>query len=204
MHQENHSGHVPQQPGASHSSTKTLLDRGRVGDRSALDRVFSRLVTHLRRWAHGRLSRGAHGVTDTADVVQDAALGVWKKLDSIDIQRPGDLEAYVRKSVQNRIRDEARRVGRTPERVELQSNVEDPAASPLEEAASRQFFERYAAVLGTLDPSEREIIVARFEMGYTYEQIAEMFGKPSPAAARMNVNRIIARMQTRLKVDGNE
>ena len=185
----------------SQSSTKTLLDRGRGGDSLALDRVFGRIIARLRRWAHGRLSKGARSVTDTADVVQDAAMGVWRTLDTIEIHRPGDLEAYVRQSVQNKIRDAARRLGRTPELVELQSDVQNEAVSPFEEAASREFFDRYAAALATLDPAEREIIVARFEMGYSYEQIAEILGKPSAAAARMNVNRIVARMQAVLKVN---
>jgi RNA polymerase sigma factor (sigma-70 family) len=183
---------------ASQSSTKTLLDRGRGGDRAALDRLFTRVLRRIRRWAHGRLSKGARTAADTADVVQDATLGVWRRIDTIELNRPGDLEAYIRESVQNRIRDQARRLARTPERGELHSDIPLKAPSPLEEAVNREFFTRYATAIAKLSQEERELIVARFELGYSYRQIAALLKKPSPAAARMMVNRIIARLQAGL------
>ena len=149
----------------------------------------------MRLWAHGRLSKSVRSSTDTADVVQDATLGVWRRIDSIRLSRPGDLEAYVRQAVQNRIRDEARRLGRTPERADLHSDIPLKAASPFDQAADREFLDRYASVLAQLTQEERELIVARFELGYSWEQIATLLGKPSAAAARMMVNRIIGRMQ---------
>jgi RNA polymerase sigma factor (sigma-70 family) len=122
-------------------------------------------------------------------------MGVWRRIDTIELNRPGDLEAYIRESVQNRIRDQARRLGRTPERGELHSDIPLKAASPLDEAVNREFFARYATAIAKLSQEERELIVARFELGYSYRQIAVLLKKPSPAAARMMVNRIIARLQ---------
>ena len=123
-------------------------------------------------------------------------MGVWRRIDSIQLARPGDLEAYIRQAVQNRIHDEARRLGRTPERAELHSDIPMKAASPFDEASDREFMARYASVVAGLTQDERELIVARFELGYSWEQIANFLGKSSAAAARMAVNRIIARMQS--------
>jgi RNA polymerase sigma factor (sigma-70 family) len=179
---------------SSQSSTKTLLERGRVGDGAALDRLFARVLGPIRRWAHGRVPRRARSVADTADFVQDATVGVFRRLDTIDLQNPGDLEAYIRRAVQNRIVDEARRIGRTPEQVALDSALPSSARSPFEDAASREFLEHYASVLSRLDADEREAVVARFELGYSYKQMAILLGKPSAAAARMTINRITERM----------
>ena len=45
----------------------------------------------------------------------------------------------------------------------------------------------------TLEPAERQIIRARNE-GRDYAEIARIFGKPTAAAARMALNRAIAKL----------
>jgi len=185
----------PEQAMASQSSTKALLERGRNGDSAAFDRVFTRILRSLRRWAHGRLPSGARDAGDTADLLQDAAAGVWRHLDGVTLRSKGDLEAYLRQAVRNRIRDEARRVARRPEPLPLEADVAADLPSPYELAARGELFARCARFMAELEGQEREALVARFEMGYSYDQIAILLGKPSAAAARMTVNRILDRLQ---------
>jgi RNA polymerase sigma-70 factor (ECF subfamily) len=68
--------------------------------------------------------------------------------------------------------------------------------SPLEEAIGREAWEKYRKALGQLPTAERELIVSRLEYGYSYEEVATLFGKPSPHAARMAVNRALTRLLT--------
>jgi RNA polymerase sigma factor (sigma-70 family) len=180
---------------ATQASTKTLVRRGRMGDQFALDRLFSRLMGALRRWAHGRLPTRARDLGDTVDVVQDAALGVWRRLDHLELETTGDLEAYVREAVRNRIRDEARRLQRRPDPVALDSRMPDGLPSPLEQAANQQAWKQYQVTFSQLREDEREAIVARFELGYTYDEVAALLRKPSAAAARMTVNRALDRLK---------
>ena len=94
----------------------------------------------------------------------------------------------------NRIRDELRRKGgaRGPTRsTDLKA---DSAESPLELAIGREAVERYEKALATLRPEEREVIIGRVEMGYTYQEFADALGKPSAEAARKAAERALIRL----------
>ena len=87
--------------------------------------------------------------------------------------------AYLRQAIINRIRDEARRAGRSPEVAELDGNQRDRGASPLEFAIGTEAVERYEAALARLRPEEREAVIARVEMDQKFRGIAQGLGKPS-------------------------
>lgn len=188
-----------QDPHSSQDSTRSLVQRGRAGDRSAWERVFGRIMSRMRSWAHFRMPQASRGLDQTRDVVQDAAMGVWRQMERLDLHEPGDLEAYVRQAVINRIRDGARRAQRQPTGVLLDSQIPNGLPSPLSEAISRERWERYQAAFNELPVTQREAVIARVDMGYSFDQVAEVIGSPSAAAARMTVVRAIARL--RLAVD---
>jgi DNA-directed RNA polymerase specialized sigma24 family protein len=50
-----------------------------------------------------------------------------------------------------------------------------------------------------LKPEDRELIVARVEMEYTYEELAQVLGKPSPEAARKAAQRALVRLAEETK-----
>ena len=76
----------------------------------------------------------------------------------------------------------------------LDSQARDEGRSPLDEAIGRAAVERYERALATLRREDREAIVARVELGYTNDEIAELLGKPSANAARMMVERAIVKL----------
>jgi hypothetical protein len=65
----------PKGPGEAASapadSTFSLLQRAQAGDRSAVDRLFSRYLPRLQRRARGRLPSSVHDMADTQDLVQE-------------------------------------------------------------------------------------------------------------------------------------
>jgi DNA-directed RNA polymerase specialized sigma24 family protein len=61
-------------------------------------------------------------------------------------------------------------------------------------AIGQEALEQYDAALGRLRADERELIVARVELGLTYHEVAEVLGKPSNDAARMAVARALVRL----------
>ncbi len=187
-------------PEDAQSSTHALIQRGRAGDSSAWDRVFGRMLKRIRRWAHGRVPQSALGAGETQDFVQDAALGVWTRMDQLDFRKPGELDAYVRQAVINRIRDQARRGLARPAMLPLDPGIIDQSPSALERALDGEALVRYQHAFAALDVRDREAVIARATMGYTFDQIAELTGRPSAAAARMSVNRSIERL--RRAVDG--
>jgi RNA polymerase sigma-70 factor (ECF subfamily) len=94
----------------------------------------------------------------------------------------------------NRIRNELRRFGRRPDATSLDEQRPDRQPSPLEAAIGREAVERYDAALMTLTPEDRELLIAKLEMGYDYDELAAAFGRPSTAAARKAVQRATIRL----------
>jgi RNA polymerase sigma-70 factor (ECF subfamily) len=94
----------------------------------------------------------------------------------------------------NRVRNEIRRARSKPASDVLDSSVEDRTPSPVDVAIGQEALEQYDAALGRLRPDERELIVARVELGLTYQEVAEVLGKPSNDAARMAVARALVRL----------
>jgi RNA polymerase sigma factor (sigma-70 family) len=183
-------------------STFALLTRAQQGDEGAIERLMARHLTPLRRWARGRLPAWARDATDTDDLVQDALLQTFKRLGDFEVRGPGALQAYLRQAILNRVRDELRKKGRRPEATDLDGLEVDRNASPLEAAIGRESLDRYERALAMLKPDEREAIIGRVEMGYSYEELAEALGKPSPDAARKTAQRALVRLIQQMGVPG--
>lgn len=179
--------------GMSRSTTLRLFERFREGDGEALGTLIGRLLPSLNRWARGRLPGWARHGNDTADLVQDAVLKALPRLDRFEPRRRKALRAYLQTSVKNRIRDEIRRASvRDAGAEHIAAPVSTP--SPFDVLAEGQQRERYLEGLERLSPPDRELIVARVELGWSYEQIAFVTGRHSADAARMAIKRAIQRL----------
>jgi RNA polymerase sigma-70 factor (ECF subfamily) len=180
-------------------STFTLLDRARKGDDHALEELFHRHLGPLQRWACGRLPNWARDLSDTDDLVQDTLLRTFKQLGCFDPRGVGALQAYLRQAIVNRVRDELRRKGRRPDLESLDGLELTADASPYEELLGRETLEHYQAALQRLRREEREAIVARVEMGYSYEELAQVLGKPTADAARKAAQRALVRLAEEMR-----
>ena len=178
----------------SDEPTIELVLQARGGDRMALEALRERCLPPLKRWAHGRLPAHARGSLDTGDLVQEAALHVLARLDKFEPRHVGAMQAYLRMSVINRIRDEIRRVGRRPEAVEFTDDTPGDATSPLEAAIRDEAYQRYRSALGQLRTRDREMVVARIEVQWSISEIAHRFGMASVDAARVAVSRSLKRL----------
>ena len=182
-------------------STFHLIERARRGDQDALERLFARHLKPLQRWAQGRLPRWARDLADTDDLVQDALAKTFKRLDAFEVRGVGALRAYLRQAVTNRITDELRRKGRPLALTDLDGIELDDAQSPLEQAIGREAVERYEQGLQRLTAQERELVIARVEQGYSYEELAEAVGKPTAEAARKAARRALLRLAAEMSRD---
>lgn len=175
-------------------STFQLIRRAQGGDEEALERLFARHLKPLQRWASGRLPKWARDLADTDDLVQETLLQTFKRIGEFEPRRVGALQAYLRQAVLNRLRDELRRKARQPNVTDLDGLEDVSARSPLEQAIGREAVEDYEEALGRLRPEEREAIIARIEIGYTYDELADALGKPSADAARKTARRALLRL----------
>ena len=178
----------------SDEPTIELVVRAREGDRLAVEALLQRSIPSLRRFAHGRLPAAARGSLDTGDLVQETVLHVLRRLDTFEPRHVGAMQAYLRMSVINRIRDEIRRVGRRPEAVEFIDDTPGDATSPLEAAIRDEAYQRYRNALEHLRTRDREMVVARIEVQWSISEIAHRFGMASVDAARVAVSRSLKRL----------
>jgi RNA polymerase sigma-70 factor (ECF subfamily) len=175
-----------------------LLERARRGDATAQAGLFARYLPDLRRWAHGRLPQWVRSTADTSDLIQDAILRTFVRLDAFQPRGRGALAGYLRTAVRNRIADEHRRSARW-NMTHLSADVRPgDGASPLDEAMAAETTRRYQAALARLGARDRELIVAHVELDYTHAQLGCMLHR-SPNAARMALCRAIGRLAARMR-----
>jgi len=186
----NREKHVPSEAEAS----LDLVLRARAGDEAALNDLCARYWPRLQRWAHGRLPPSARGALDTHDLVQDTLMSVVQRIHAFEPRHEGAFQGFVRMVLLNRIRDIARQVKRRGPAGPLDSAIAGDDCSPLDEAIGNETLARYDAALERLSPEDRELIIARIEMGLPYSEIVTMFGKPSIAAAHMAVSRALVKL----------
>jgi RNA polymerase sigma-70 factor (ECF subfamily) len=199
--ERNSSDRRPGDPPRDLESTFDLLERARRGDNEAIEQLFARHLKPLQRWATGRLPKWARNLADTDDLVQDTLFRTFKRLEDFEPRASGSLQAYLRRAVLNRLRDELRRKGRLPEMTDLDSlNYE--GQSPIEETLGREVVAEYEQALARLNPDEQEAIIGRIEMGYTYEELARALGKPTPDAARKAAQRALVRLAEEMNREG--
>ncbi|MGH9254803.1 MAG: RNA polymerase sigma factor [Vicinamibacterales bacterium] len=191
-------------PLLSDEPTIELVIRARAGDRLAVEALLQRCLPALKRWAHGRLPPAARGALDTGDLVQEAAMHALGRLDVFEPRHVGAMQAYLRQSVINRIRDEVRRVTRHPAAEELPAEHPSDGTSPLEAAIQAESYERYRRALGELKPRDREMVVARVEVQWSLAEIAQQFGMRTADAARMAVSRALKRLSRHMGHSGPE
>jgi RNA polymerase sigma-70 factor, ECF subfamily len=181
-------------PPLSSEDTVDLLELVRIGDRAALDRLLQRCIPALRRWAHGRLPPAARAMHDTGDLVQETVIAALRRLEAFEARYQGALQAYLRQALMNRVRDLVRQAARRPEQVALPEQLADPGASPLEQAIGAEGLERYERALQRLSAADREAVIARLELHYSYDDLAVVLDKPTADAARVAVTRAVKRL----------
>ena len=136
---------------------------------------------------------------ETTDLVQDTIIAALGRLDGVEAQHPGALQAYLRICVKNRIRDLIRQQRRRPQQVEFPEQLAATGSSPQTEAEWSENMARYEMALKRLSAADRAAIVARLQWQYTYSELAGLLGKSSEAAARMAVTRAMRRLAAELQ-----
>jgi RNA polymerase sigma factor (sigma-70 family) len=179
-------------------TTIELLARARQGDRAAIERLFTRHLKPLQRFAQGRLPSWARDLADTDDLVQDALLRTLNRLEGFESRHPGALQGYLRQAVMNRLRDELRRQARAPSRVDLEDEAL-AAGSLVEQTLGAETTAAYAEALARLKPEEREAIIGRVELGLSYGELALALEKPTADAARKTAQRALIRLAREMR-----
>ncbi|MEZ5285901.1 MAG: sigma-70 family RNA polymerase sigma factor [Vicinamibacterales bacterium] len=183
-------------------ATVNLLARVRAGDDEALNRLLERCLPPLRRYAHMRLPSYLRGPLDTGDLVQDTVIAALRSLNGFEARREGALQCYLCTALKNKITDLRRAYARRPLFVELPESIATEGPSPLEQIIGSENLDRYEAGLKKLDEDDREAIICRIELQYSFAELATALGKRSPDAARMALRRAVDRLAAAMDARG--
>ena len=184
-------------PGSGASASELrLIERARRDSQSALRALFARYGSWLRQWTRGRLPRLVCSALDTSDLVQDALHHTFARLKWFKPNHGGSLRAYLRRSIENRIRDELRRAAcrRDYTLPEERVRTSEEGAPQFRQLIDDETWGHYLAGLKRLTKRERRLLVGRAELGYNYRQLAVVEGLPSTNAARHAVRRALVRL----------
>ena len=183
------------------ASSMTLLIRAQQGDERARDELCARYLPRLRRWAHGRLPGWARDHLDTEDIVQDTFLNSIRKLDSFAPRHEQAFCAYLCQAIRNRVSTPSGVPAgvRRAKSCRPRSAAADP--SPFELAVGRETAARYDEALQRLSESDRELIIARVELGLDYSEITALAGKSSIGTTRVAVSRALLRLAGSMRHD---
>lgn len=156
-----------------------LAQRIRAGDTAALGELYDRYSSI----ALGTALRVVGDRGEAEDVVHDAFVAVWRKIDRFDADR-GSLRAWLMTVVRNRAIDRirARRPGMDLEDADERSLLRT-GPNPTWEAALRQASaaDVRTALAELPDEQRRAVELAYFE-GYTYREVADLTGVPPGTA----------------------
>ena len=152
-----------------------LAQRIRSGDRDALGELYD-------RYASVAMATALRVVGDrqqAEDLVHDAFVAVWQKIDRFDPVR-GSLRAWLLTVVRNRSIDRLRasRPSVAIEDADDQSLLRSSANPTWEAAIARRSTAELRIALDRLPPEQREAIELAYFAGNTYREIATLTGVP--------------------------
>jgi RNA polymerase sigma-70 factor (ECF subfamily) len=139
----------------------------------------------------------ALGVTRSTQAAEDALHEAFCR--GFELKRmPRNLKAYMFASVRNAAIDHVRRRGRTDSLAD--NYIFDSAPGPAELVEQKQFGEAVAKALLRLSEDERETIVQHLYADLTFQEIADMRGRPLGTVAswyRRGLTRLKAYLETK-------
>lgn len=150
----------------SELTDKHLFEAWKKGNDKAFEKLFNQHFSRLFRFASANLRKDC----DAEELVMDLFYSIWKRRETIEM--PGDIEAYLYKSLRNRIIDQYRK--RSYLSIEVNS-LEDKLSIPAcdTEILSRELEDMYSNTLNKLSPQRKLVYeLSRIE-GKTYAEIAD-------------------------------
>ena len=173
------------------SSTRTLWERARAGDRAAYDRLFALHSQRALLFIGARLGRKLREKVDPQDVLQDACLAAHRAFPAFEYTDDAAFTRWLCRIIENRIRDLGDHfAARKREAVDLSKSDPTGPASALERSEHRA---RVGRALDALSEDHRQVLLLRYFEGLSAEEAGERMGR-SAGAVRKLTARALAEM----------
>jgi RNA polymerase sigma-70 factor, ECF subfamily len=200
-------------PAPNSDETLRLLNELRNGDRQAFDRLCAMYRDEMSRFLERRIDRRMQGRVDASDVLQDAQMDAWLRIDDYLDREPMPFGVWLKRTVYERLLmvrrrhvDAARRAVGDEVPFPQQSSLLlarklfAGASSPSRQVNRKELAERVHAAMAQLSEIDREILVMRNLEELPYAEIAGILNIDA-AAARKRHGRALLRL-SQLLTDG--
>ena len=156
-----------------------LAERIRLGQAEALGELYDRYAST----ALATALRVVGSREEAEDVVHEAFVAVWRKIDRFDAER-GALRAWLMTVVRNRAIDRvrARRPKMDLEDADERSLLRTGPNPTWEAALARASASEIQVALASLPDEQRQAVELAYFEGYTYREVAELTGVPAGTA----------------------
>ncbi len=162
-------------PQPEYGSAEALLGQVALGNRAAFETLYRQTSSRL----FGICVRVLNQRAEAEEVLQEVYTSVWRKAAQFDATRASAvswLSMMARNKSIDRLRTLPARNSRTP--IEMAQEIEDPGASPAQQAETLTDRARLENCLGQLEPRRHSLIRAAFFDGATYEELAARIQAP--------------------------
>lgn len=182
------------------TATFELVQKAQTGDDAALNQLFERYYPRVRKVVRARIGAKLRSRIETSDLLQHTFMTAVRKFGEFDMRDEASLIHWLSTLAHNQIRDLAKFHNadrRDPNReIPVDRPLEgddcagglslpDKGSSPLDSIAQQEAELRLEQALDGLAENHREAILLRDYEGFSWGEVAERIGSPSPDAARM-------------------
>ena len=176
------------------SADAQLADRIRAGQSEALGELYDMYAS----MALAVALRVVGDREEAEDLVHDAFVAVWRKIDRFDADR-GSLRAWLMTVVRNRAIDRvrARRPKMDLEDADERSLLRTGPNPTWEEALQRTSATDVRSAMAALPEEQRRAVELAYFEGYTYREVAEATGVP-PGTANGRLRLALAKLRDAL------
>lgn len=194
--------------------TKRLLMKIRSGDRDAFDELFDRHRDSVRRAVELRLTPELKARFDASDVVQEAHLEAYQRLDDYLQREPMPFGLWIRKTAQQRIQKLKRAHLHTKQRtvfreqplpdkssMMLAARYIEPATSLSRRLAKKEYEQLVQEAISELEELDREILLMRIVEGLEHSEISQLLDLNCDAV-RKRFGRALIKLQGHLAEKG--
>lgn len=189
--------------------TTCLVLAAQGGDRDALEGLFRRYLPRVRQIVALRLGYSLRDFADSEDLVQEALLNVFKKLDRFRARPEGRFRYWLTRCVANSVTTHFRRSG-SKKRAGLLPSFPYASDGILEEIACGADFDPHGLLEGAeladrierallgMKASQREVIILDRLCGLTSREIRNAMGFASETNVRKLLSRSLRRLRERV------
>ena len=192
--------------------TSELLTSLAAGN-SVFDQLFARHRAFLKSAIEFRMDQSLRSRMDPSDIVQDAELLAFERMQDYLERRPMPFRIWLRKTAQEQlIMAHRRHIGASRRSVKREVTVPNRSSAQLaklvanEKTPSRAFSDdelgaQVRRALAEMDEKDREVLLMRHYENLSYNEIAYIL-EIEPATARQRSGRALIRLSQLLTSDG--